>query len=57
MVAKLKEMPDWPIYKIKLGTEHDMEIVHELRKHTNAVFRVDANCGWYADKTIALSMS
>jgi L-alanine-DL-glutamate epimerase-like enolase superfamily enzyme len=55
MVAKLKEMPDWPIYKIKLGTEHDMEIVHELRKHTNAVFRVDANCGWYADKAIALS--
>jgi L-alanine-DL-glutamate epimerase-like enolase superfamily enzyme len=55
MVAKLHEMPDWPIYKIKLGTSHDMEIVHELRKHTNAVFRVDANCGWYADKAIALS--
>ena len=32
-----------------------MEIVHELRKHTSAVFRVDANCGWYADKAIALS--
>ena len=55
MVEKLQEMPDWPIYKIKLGTSHDMEIIHELRKHTNAVFRVDANCGWYADKAIALS--
>jgi L-alanine-DL-glutamate epimerase-like enolase superfamily enzyme len=55
MVDKLKEMPDWPIYKIKLGTSYDMDIVHELRKHTNAVFRVDANCGWYADKAIALS--
>jgi L-alanine-DL-glutamate epimerase-like enolase superfamily enzyme len=55
MVAKLKEMPDWPIYKIKLGTANDMEIVQELRKHTNAVFRVDANCGWHADKAIALS--
>jgi len=55
MVAKLQEMPDWPIYKIKLGTPNDMGIVHELRKHTNAVFRVDANCGWYADKAIALS--
>jgi L-Ala-D/L-Glu epimerase len=55
MVAKLQEMPDWPIYKIKLGTDHDTEIVHELRRHTNAVFRVDANCGWYADKAIALS--
>lgn len=55
MVAKLKEMPDWPIYKIKLGTPNDLEIVQELRKHTNAVFRVDANCGWHADKAIELS--
>lgn len=55
MVAKLAEMPGWPIYKIKLGTAHDLEIVQELRKHTDAVFRVDANCGWDADKTIRLS--
>ncbi len=55
MVAKLQEMPDWPIYKIKLGTPNDMGIVEELRKHTHAVFRVDANCGWNADKAIALS--
>ncbi len=52
MVEKLKEVPDWPIYKIKLGTEHDIEILTELRKHTDAVFRVDANCGWTADETI-----
>jgi L-Ala-D/L-Glu epimerase len=55
MVAKLAEMPGWPIYKIKLGTPHDLEIVQELRKHTDAVFRVDANCGWDAEKTIGLS--
>lgn len=55
MVAKLLEMPDWPIYKIKLGTLNDLEIVRELRKHTSAVFRVDANCGWDADKAIPLS--
>ncbi len=53
MVAKLAEFPDWPIYKIKLGTERDIEIVRELRKHTSATFRVDANCGWTADQTIA----
>lgn len=53
MVAKLHEMPDWPIYKIKLGTDNDLEIVRELRQHTSAVFRVDANCGWSADQTIA----
>ena len=53
MVAKLAEFPDWPIYKIKLGTDRDIEIVRELRQHTSAIFRVDANCGWTADQTIA----
>ena len=51
MVQKMKELP-WPIYKIKLGTENDIEIVTELRKHTNAIFRIDANCGWSADEAI-----
>ncbi len=52
MVAKLHEQPDWPIYKIKLGTDRDLDIVRELRQHTTAVFRVDANCGWTADEAI-----
>ncbi|WP_310556150.1 dipeptide epimerase [Flavobacterium sp.] len=51
MVAKMQELP-WPIYKIKLGTKHDIEIVTELRKHTNSIFRIDANCGWEVDETI-----
>ena len=55
MLEKLQEFPDWPIYKIKLGTKYDMEIVRELRKHTDAVFRVDANCGWTADQAIEYS--
>jgi L-alanine-DL-glutamate epimerase-like enolase superfamily enzyme len=54
MCAKLKEV-DWPIYKIKLGTVHDLEIVRELRKHTQSIFRVDANCAWTVDQTIAYS--
>lgn len=54
MVAKMKEMP-WPIYKIKLGTQEDLRIVQELRKNTDALFRVDANCGWTAKKTIELA--
>ena len=41
MVAKMQEKP-WPIYKIKLGTGQDIEIVTALRKHTNAILRVDA---------------
>ncbi|MFW6170256.1 MAG: dipeptide epimerase [Planctomycetota bacterium] len=52
MVAKMRECPEWPIYKIKLGTPNDLEIVRELRRYTNAVFRVDANCAWTVDETI-----
>jgi L-alanine-DL-glutamate epimerase-like enolase superfamily enzyme len=51
MVLKMKQKP-WPIYKIKLGTTDDLAIVTELRKHTNAVFRIDANCGWTVDETL-----
>jgi L-alanine-DL-glutamate epimerase-like enolase superfamily enzyme len=52
MVRKMEEFAGWPIYKIKLGTPHDLEIVRELRKHTDAVFRIDANCAWTAEETI-----
>jgi L-alanine-DL-glutamate epimerase-like enolase superfamily enzyme len=52
MVEKMNEFPDWPIYKIKLGTDRDLEIVRALREHTKATFRVDANCGWTADQAI-----
>ncbi len=51
MVKKLKETP-WPLYKIKLGTAEDVAIVKELRRHTDAVFRVDANCAWGVAETI-----
>lgn len=54
MVAKMLEKP-WPVYKIKLGTDQDVAIVEELRRHTDAVFRVDANCAWTARETIANS--
>jgi L-alanine-DL-glutamate epimerase-like enolase superfamily enzyme len=52
MVSKMKELP-WPIYKIKLGTKEDIAIVTELRKHTDAIFRIDANCGWTVSETIS----
>jgi L-alanine-DL-glutamate epimerase-like enolase superfamily enzyme len=51
MVLKMKGFP-WPIYKIKLGTPDDIKIVTELRKHTDAIFRVDANCAWTVDETL-----
>jgi L-alanine-DL-glutamate epimerase-like enolase superfamily enzyme len=52
MVAKLQEFPGWPVYKIKLGTSEDLEIIRRLRQHTLATFRVDANCGWTAQETL-----
>lgn len=51
MVDKLKAFP-WPIYKIKLGTKEDLTIIKALRKHTDAAFRVDANCAWNVEETI-----
>ena len=57
MVAKLLEEPGWSTYKIKLGTKQDIEIVTQLRRHTDAVFRVDANCAWTAEETISKSQA
>ena len=45
MVEKMNSKP-WPIYKIKLGTDEDIDIIKALRKDTDAVLRVDANSGW-----------
>src|SRR5665213_872108 len=51
MIAKIEEKP-WPIYKIKLGTEEDIHIIKELRKHTDSVFRIDANAAWKAEEAL-----
>lgn len=45
MIQKMKEEP-WPIYKIKVGFENDIETIALLRSETDAVFRVDANAAW-----------
>jgi L-alanine-DL-glutamate epimerase-like enolase superfamily enzyme len=55
MVAKMKEFDGWPIYKIKLGTDDDLGIVRALRRHTDAVFRIDANTAWTPEQTIAFA--
>jgi L-alanine-DL-glutamate epimerase-like enolase superfamily enzyme len=51
MVAKMKSKP-WPVYKIKLGTDEDIEIIKALREHTDAVFRIDANAGWTIEEAL-----
>ncbi len=54
MVQKMEEFP-WPLYKIKLGTSNDIEIIKHLRKYSDSVFRVDANCAWTAKQAIEYS--
>lgn len=51
MVAKMQAKP-WPVYKIKVGTENDIETIKALRKNTDAIFRVDANAGWSLDEAL-----
>lgn len=51
MVEKMKEKP-WPVYKIKLGTADDIAVVQALRKHTDAVFRADANAAWTTEEAL-----
>lgn len=51
MVDKMKEKP-WPIYKVKVGTDNDLEMVTALRKHTDAILRVDANAGWTVEQAM-----
>ena len=51
MVAKMQAKP-WPVYKIKLGTTEDIQIVTSLRKYTSAKLRIDANAGWTTQEAL-----
>jgi L-alanine-DL-glutamate epimerase-like enolase superfamily enzyme len=51
MVEKMQEKP-WPIYKIKLGTDQDIEIVKSLRQATDSIIRIDANAAWKAEEAL-----
>ncbi|MEC8554577.1 MAG: dipeptide epimerase [Planctomycetota bacterium] len=55
MVRKLHDRPGWPVYKIKLDASGGLDLVQELRKHTDAKFRVDANCSWKPEQVRTLA--
>jgi L-alanine-DL-glutamate epimerase-like enolase superfamily enzyme len=46
IARKVSEAEEYPILKIKLGTERDRDIVAAVRKETKKPIRVDANEGW-----------
>ena len=45
MADRARQM-QWPIYKIKLGSEDDEAIVAAIREATSARIRLDANTAW-----------
>jgi len=52
--AKVKEADQFPILKVKLGTERDVEILSAIRDATDKEIRVDANCGWTVKRTLSM---
>lgn len=52
--AKVKEAAEYPILKVKLGTDHDVEVLRTIRETTDREIRVDANCGWTVKQAIAM---
>jgi L-alanine-DL-glutamate epimerase-like enolase superfamily enzyme len=51
---KVGEAAQYPILKVKLGTERDVEILRTIRGATDKELRVDANCGWTVKQAIAM---
>jgi L-alanine-DL-glutamate epimerase-like enolase superfamily enzyme len=52
--AKVKEAAEYPILKIKLGSDRDLEILKTIRDVTDRELRVDANCGWNVKQAIRM---
>lgn len=54
MRAKVLEAAEYPILKVKLGTQRDREILAAIRDVTDRELRVDANCGWTVKQAIGM---
>lgn len=49
---KVTAAQNYPILKIKLGNEHDYQVITIIRKITNCLLRVDANEGWTKEEAV-----
>jgi L-alanine-DL-glutamate epimerase-like enolase superfamily enzyme len=54
MRAKVAEAQQYPVLKIKLGTDRDEEILQTIRGATDKPIRVDANAGWTRERAQAM---
>ncbi|HEX2611902.1 MAG TPA: dipeptide epimerase [Gemmatimonadales bacterium] len=52
--AKVQEAEQYPILKVKLGTDRDLEILRAIRQATDKEIRVDANCGWTVKRALRM---
>ncbi len=54
MLAKLEEIGDHPVVKVKLGTTSDVEIVAAIRGKFHGTLRLDANEAWTPEHAVAV---
>ena len=52
--AKVLEADQYPILKVKLGTDQDLDILRAIREATDKEIRVDANCGWTVKRALRM---
>lgn len=51
---KVVEAEQYPVLKVKLGSDRDREILETIRGVTDKEIRVDANCGWTVKQAVAM---
>ncbi len=54
VMAEQARASDYPMLKIKLGSEKDEAILAAIRKVTDAKLQADANAGWTREQALAL---
>ncbi len=52
ILEKVERVNDWPVLKIKLGGDNDLEIMSAIREKFIGTLFIDANEGWGADQAI-----
>jgi L-alanine-DL-glutamate epimerase-like enolase superfamily enzyme len=50
MTARARDLADYPILKLKVGFEGDVDAVRAVREVYGGVIRIDANEGWNVDE-------
>ncbi len=53
--ARIQQAAPYPVLKVKLGTDHDEEIIRTVRAAApTKILRVDANAAWTAKRALAM---